>query len=1037
MQSLAREGVQSAASSVPDTSELARSLRSLRPFASRPGLGDNLAKAWLVVRKVSPMFRLLPPFVLAWVALAAGEVVLPCGRFALKLDEQGRSFAATRTADGAALLRPGARHEGLALVDPDGTATPLPVVRRLADGRVEFAAAGGQPAVVFAVRAGERHLAFRLSELRGIESSQRETLRFTLVGGPDLRLLPLDYMTETTGGVGLLRVTWPALWNRHPANPAGGFALYERTGDDDEDETLLRLWVEEGLPHPRVDGPWDLARARAWVRAWQSRFTDRSQLILAAKSPDELRAGLALARRANLRQIYLFTDVWRPDAFWPDKHTHVDVNPAVFPRGEADLRAFAEEARAAGMYLALHSISAGIGKSDPRRVGAKPDPRLASWGEGQLVGAVDAKTGTLRVRLAPGQVLPSEDPRRGKFPSVGERGATIETNWLKVGEEIVRFDAALRQADGSYELLRCRRGVGTTPAVAHATATTVVGLYAPYGANFVPGNDTTLLAEMAAEYAGLVERCLVEHVEFDGAEIHAYEGFWGYRKYATLVYQSLTRPTTAHDSRGGRPDCWFEYRLNSSKRLMAGACAYSHGNWTVPVALDGPARPASNLLEAHFVLSQGHLGGALGLAKPEPMFGVDVERFARHGQADDFLEALRTWTEVNRRLTPEQHRVIAATFRPPAGPRSLNFSHHVRSEAVWVAREHADRFELTPTTVLRRAQGDILWHVGQEHGPVAPKQFALAGQAVELVNPLADRPVDFVVRVLPAFDPAAPTVRPPPPARTKSGAGAGGPAAFVAGNAAGPVAPAPGRPTNYDLFPAKPFHAGEASSRQTSFEDGELFVTDAALADGPGRQVDDFPGWSVDLDLTRHRGLACTVEGDGSGALLLFQVGRRDYVIPLDFTGEREIVIPHGEVAWARADWGWRPETKHNDYADVRRVQVGLPQWVRPGRHQATITRLRALAEIPRPLVDPVVRVGERVLRLRGTVPSGFYLKYENGRALVFDPDWRPAGELGAEGALTAPAGAARYRVDDAGDGPAPWLELQFSVRGEPMTVGK
>lgn len=983
------------------------------------------------------MCRRLLPLLLAWVALVAGEVVLPCGRFTLKFDEQGGAVGAVRTADGAVLLRPGARQEGLALVDPDGTATPLPGVRRLADGRIEFAATSGQPAVVFAVRAGERHLAFRLSELRGIEPSQRETLRFTLIGGPDLRLLPLDYMTETTGGAGLLRVTWPALWNRHSSNPPGGFALYERIGDDDEDETLLRLWVEEGLPHPRVDGPWDLARARTWVREWQARFADRSQLILAAKTPTELRAGLALARRANLRQVYLFTDVWRPDAFWPDKHSHIDVNPAVFPRGEADLRAFAEEARAAGMYLALHSISAGIGKSDPRRVGAKPDPRLASWGEGKLVGAVDAKATTLRLRLAPGQVLPSEDPRRGKFPSVGERGATIETNWLKVGEEIVRFDAAIRQADGSYELVRCRRGVGTTPAVAHPGATAVVGLYAPYGANFIPGNDTTLLAEMAAEYAGLVERCLVEHVEFDGAEIHAYEGFWGYRKYATLVYQGLTRPTTAHDSRGGRPDCWFEYRLNSSKRLMAGACAYSHGNWNVPVALDQASRPASNLLEAHFVLSQGHLGGALGLAKPEPMFGVGVAQLARHGQTEDFLTALRTWTEVNRRLTPEQHRTIAASFRPPAGPRTLNFSHHVRSEIVWVAREHADRFELTPTTVLRRAQGDILWHVGQEHGPVAPKQFAPAGQAVELVNPLAERPVDFVVRVLPAFDPAAPTVRPPPPARTKPGAVAVGPAAFVTGNAGGPVASAAGRPTNYDLFPAKPFHSGEASSRQISFEDGELFVTDAALADGPGRQVDDVAGWSVDLDLTRHRGLACTVEGDGSGALLLFQVGQRDYVIPLDFTGEREIVIPHGEVAWARADWGWRMDTKHNDYGNVRRVKVSLPQWVRPGRHQATITRLRALAEIPRPLVDPVVRVGERVLRLRGTVPSGYYLKYENGRALVFDPDWRPAGELAVEGALTAPAGAARYRVDDAADGPAPWLELQFSVRGEPLIVGK
>ena len=172
---------------------------------------------------------------------------------------------------------------------------------------------------------------------------------------------------------------------------------------------------------------------------------------------------------------------------------------AVFPRGEADLRAFAEEVRAAGMYLALHSISGGIGKSDPRRIGAKPDPRLASWGEGKLVGAVDAKAATLRVRLAPGQVLPSEDERRGKFPSVGERGATIETNWLKVGEEIVRFDAAVRLADGAYELVRCRRGVGTTPAVAHPAATAVVGLYAPYGANFIPGNDTDLLAEMVAE----------------------------------------------------------------------------------------------------------------------------------------------------------------------------------------------------------------------------------------------------------------------------------------------------------------------------------------------------------------------------------------------------------------------------------------------------------------------------------------------------------------------------------------------------------
>jgi hypothetical protein len=984
------------------------------------------------------MRSLLLTFCLAWSNAAFGAVELKAGSFTLKFDEQGRPSACVRIAGGASLLRPGPGQEGFALVGPDQQATALSSLRLLSDGRLEAATADGRQAVLFAVHAGDRHLALRIVELRGLEPAARDTLRCTIIGGPDLRVLPLDYMTEATTGAGRLRVTWPALWNRHPSNPRGGFALYERSDEDDEDATLLRLWVEEGLPHPQVDGPWDLPRAQAWVRAWQARFADRSQLILAGKNLAELRAGLALAQRAQLRQIYLFTDTWRADAFWPDRHSHIDVNPVVFPRGEADLRAFAEEVRAAGLYLALHTISAGIGKSDPRRIGVRPDPRLASWGEGKLLGGVDAKAATLRLRLASGQVLPSEDERRGKFPSVGESGATIETNWLKVGEELVRFEAARRLADGSYELVRCRRGGGSTPAAAHPAGTEVVGLYAPYGANFIPGNDTTLLAEMAAEYAGLVNRCLVEHVEFDGAEIHAYEGFWGYRKYATLVYQGLTHPTTAHDSRGARPDCWFEYRLNSSQRLMAGACGFSHGNWTVPIALDQPGRPASNLLEAHFVLSQGHRGGALGLAKPEPMFGVGVEQLARHGQTEDFLAALRTWTEVNRRLTPAQHQAIAASFRPPTGPAALIFSHHARAESVWVARERPERFELTPTYVLRRAQGDILWHLGQEHGPVAPRQFATLGQAVELVNPLAARPVDFELRVLPAFDLAAPTIRPPAPVRPPAKAAPVGPAGFVAGNEAAKPAPiAPGRPVNYDLFPARPFRYGEASSRQTQFEDGELFVADASLADGPTRQVEGLPGWTVDLDLTHHRGLACTVEGDGSGAILLLQVGQRDYVIPLDFTGEREVIIPHGEVAWARADWGWRMETKRNDYGNVRRVKVGLPQQSRAGRSSATIRNLRALAEIPRALVDPVVRVGDRVLRLRGTVPTGHYLRYEDGRAQVLDPDRRVVAELAVEGSLVAPAGAARYRVDDAGEGPVPWLELQFLVRGEPMIVAK
>jgi len=96
---------------------------------------------------------------------------------------------------------------------------------------------------------------------------------------------------------------------------------------------------------------------------------------------------------------------------------------------------------------------------------------------------------------------------------------------------------------------------GSTAASSHVEGEELAGLFASYGQNFVPGNDTSLLGEIAENYGGLLNRCLIEHVEFDGAEIHAHEGFWGYRKFASQVYQALDHPTTAHDSAGSRPDC--------------------------------------------------------------------------------------------------------------------------------------------------------------------------------------------------------------------------------------------------------------------------------------------------------------------------------------------------------------------------------------------------------------------------------------------------------------------------------------------------
>ena len=102
--------------------------------------------------------------------------------------------------------------------------------------------------------------------------------------------------------------------------------------------------------------------------------------------------------------------------------------------------------------------------------------------------------------------------------------------------------------------------------------------------------------------------------------------------------------------------------MNFSRRLMRGSCAYTHGNYSVPVALATPWRPATTLLDAQFTLSQGNNGGALGIAKPEPMFGVTPQVLKAHGLTDPFVEALKTWNEVSALLTDKQREQINLTF---------------------------------------------------------------------------------------------------------------------------------------------------------------------------------------------------------------------------------------------------------------------------------------------------------------------------------------------------------------------------------------
>ncbi|MEX1048198.1 MAG: hypothetical protein WED15_01625, partial [Akkermansiaceae bacterium] len=915
-------------------------------------------------------------------------------------------------------------------------AIPLPDLRL--DGKDWLIAhsADQRRQVVFKITRGTRHIGLRIAAVSGIATG-REGVRvafYDIAGNRRFRAIDLDWMAEIGGGQNRIEFRWDHL--DHPVAPGnlGGMAFYTAADDADEDEALLHIWVEEQMAHPKVAGAWTLERARAWMKNWQSMFADRSQMILEGKSLDELRAGIPYAERMQAKEIYLFTQTWRTDGFWPGQNGHVHINREVFPRGEEDLRAFSDELSAKGMQLKLHYVSGGIGKKDVRRIGTKPDRRLASWAKGTMAKPVNADDPTIAIKpTSPVTWTGGDDKKLGRpdgLPSF------FNFNVLRIDDELIEVGAFGKSADGGWLLTGCRRGAFGTIKAAHAGDSEATALVVPYNQNFVPDNDSSLLKEVAKEFAELLGRCHISHAEYDGAEIHCYDGRWGYRKFATLVYQNLSRPVTTHDSSGGAPRANFEYRFHSTRQLMRGLCGFTHSGWNAPVQLDSQSRKASAMLDAHFFLSQGHYGGGLGLCRPEPLFSVSADGLKSFGLTDRMIHAVLDWKAVSRLLTADQHSRLQATFQQPsAGMPDRNC--HLQSPVVHEPRKTTSGYNIVPVRVLTRDKGDIAWQLGQEHGPVGPRQFIKTGEPLELINPDHPQIPGFLVRVLWGFAPDGPAVAAATGDTTVSIEHSTADL-FTAGNDGTNAKPQGVKPNLRMMPAAKQEVRNQGSSIVT--KEGDLL---RVAADHPGEKEfwenRDLPSWSGALDMSDRRGVGMEIDGDDSGAALLVQIrghGTRDYVVPIDFTGRRWIEIPNGEVAWAQGGWGWRMGTKHCNYEKVGAVQIGfgyLPPGAKP---TVTVGRLQALAEIPVTLTNPVLTFGIRRVTMTGTLSSGEYLEYQGGEtASVYDANWNLLRTLSISGSGEIPTGPLAVSLDAASTGPKPWLEIQITTQGEPMVV--
>ena len=882
------------------------------------------------------------------------------------------------------------------------------------------------PRLTFDLRRHDRSVALVLRRIEGLPAESLAAVHFEILSKKkDVRILPLDCMTRVDQRDSRLQAEFNFLWHRKAGDPLGGFALYAAGTDAESDEALLELWCTEDLPRPVVAEPWTPERARRWLDAYYAQFKDMTTMILGAASERDLYELTDVAARHGVKMIYLHTDTWRGE-YWPDKQSWLHVNEKVFPAGRGDLKRYSEHLASRGMKLALHTTCAGIGPSDPGRIAKGVSRDLAAWCRGSLAATVDDSADTLSFRPAAGQDVPFAI-RYGNGPGI--RPPFFEIHYLRIDDEIIRVGAFEDTDRPVWTLRHCQRGHGATEPAPHAEGAEAVGLLSAYGQNFVPDNDSLLLEEMAREFATFANEIGLDQLEYDAYEILGSTP-WGPQKFSDAVARHLDHPVITSTS-GGRP---VPSNIELLFSRIRGINQFGYSTVNLSLQLDGH-RPATSLLDGWFELSSLAAKGVrrFQILKPEPMFGVSTEILASHGLVNEMFGAFALWREVAPLLSADQWKALRDTLRP--------FGNHMQGKDLFQVRRAADGYDVIPTRVMLRRHGDVPWLVGQEFGPVGPRQLCQPGQAFEVENPFAPQPAAFVIRVLPEL---AEMVAPAASGTATAGDAVAESYRAAAAQAAGAAAETPKGPPTAGGKPLQPQAKEIGNQRFARFApDGDwLVMTAENPGNAPVRHEDELPGWQRDFSMAAGRGIALEIDGDGSGAIVLLQLhgrGIRDYVVKVDFKGPRTIEIPSGEASWADGDWGWRFGAKHFDYAQVRHMSLGFGMIPPRSAPRIRIKGLRHLRDVPSKLVRPVIRIGSGSLTVDGEIETGCYLKYDGGdTATVYDRNWKKLRTLPvASDQSLMPSGFAPVRIDVPEGAPRPWLELQTIVTGEPIHVSK
>lgn len=287
--------------------------------------------------------------------------------------------------------------------------------------------------------------------------------------------------------------------------------------------TISKIEVQEGLPHPMIDGEW-VKTAKVATASY----------IITGFSEENLDEAIQLTKDAGLEYLYH----GGPFETWG----HFKLNENAFPDNWESMRRCVDRAKEKGIKLGVHTLSNFIKTNDPY-VSPIPDTRLAKVGSSVLNEDVDENSSEIVV----------------KSPVYFNQMENNSLHAVVVGNEIIRYRAV--SEDEPWKLLGCLRGAFGTKASSHNKGDTI-GKLMDHGYKVFLGNEE-LNKEIAIRLADLFNATGLRQISFDGLE-----GNWstGMGQYARSLFTKT----------------WYDHLSAELKgKVINDASNPSHYNWHI------------------------------------------------------------------------------------------------------------------------------------------------------------------------------------------------------------------------------------------------------------------------------------------------------------------------------------------------------------------------------------------------------------------------------------------------------------------------